>query len=174
LLDGKLFSRAFLWLGLLETALCYAGFFSVYYLGNLISLFPATWQPALQSLTTFSGQPATLASTVFFAGVILAQVGNAFACRTEKDRGRSLGWLSNRFLLLSIALELLLAITFIYWQPLAQLFGLAPLPPIFWLGLGLYAPALYSFDRIRKSVARRIGQARASRSASFTQESHLI
>jgi P-type Ca2+ transporter type 2C len=174
LLDGKLFSRAFLWLGLLEAALCYAAYFGVYYLNSWITLLPADWQPLLQQWTASSSTSATLATTVFFAGVILAQVGNAFACRTEQDRGRSLGWFSNRFLLLSISIEVLLALILIYWPPLAQIFGLAPLPLIYWLGLGLFAPALYGFDRVRKSIARRLGEARQRQPASLKQESHLI
>ncbi len=128
-----------------------------------LNLLPANWQPVLQQWAASANDRQTLASTVFFAGVILAQVGNAFACRTEKERGRNLGWLSNRFLLVSIAVELLVAVALIYWKPLADVFGLTPLPPIYWLGLGLYAPALYSLDRVRKSVLRRVGESRDRR-----------
>jgi len=174
LLDGKLFSRAFLWLGLIEAALCYAAYFSVYYLSTLLTLLPTDWQPLVQQWTASASTPAALATTVFFAGVILAQVGNAFACRTERDRGRSLGWFSNRFLLLSIAIEVLLALILIYYPPLAQIFGLAPLPLIYWLGLGLFAPALYGFDRVRKSITRRLGEARGRQLARLNHESHLI
>jgi len=39
-----------------------------------------------------------LATTVFHAGVVAAQIGNAFACRTEKEYVRRLGWFGNRFL----------------------------------------------------------------------------
>ena len=35
--------------------------------------------------------PSACASTVFLAGVIIAQVGNAFACRSEKGNVRWLG-----------------------------------------------------------------------------------
>src|SRR5262249_43077205 len=48
LLDGKLFTRAFLWLGLLETALCYAGFFGVYYAEAWLGLLPGSWQTTMQ------------------------------------------------------------------------------------------------------------------------------
>jgi magnesium-transporting ATPase (P-type) len=154
-----------LWLGLLETALCYAGFFAVYHISDLLKWLPLNWQPWAAQLSASSAPMPTLATTVFFAGVIMAQVGNAFACRTEKDRGRSLGWFNNRFLLISLALELLLMIGLIYWPPLTSLFGLASLPPLYWIGLGLYAPTLYGFDRLRKSWARRLSVAREKRTA---------
>jgi len=44
--------------------------------------------------------------------------------------------------------------------PLADLFGHVALTPIYWIGLGVYAPALYVVDRMRKSVARRAARGR--------------
>jgi len=84
----------------------------------------------------------------------MAQVGNAFACRTERNRGRYLGWLSNRNLLLGIAAELVILLALIYIPPLARLFDLVPIPPILWVGLGLYPLILYSLDWIRKWIMR--------------------
>jgi magnesium-transporting ATPase (P-type) len=85
----------------------------------------------------------------------MAQVGNAFACRTELHRGRSLGWLSNPFLLYGVVIEIAIILALIYIPPLAAAFDHAPLPPIFWLVLVLYAPALYGLEWLRKSIARR-------------------
>ena len=88
LLDRGLLGRAF-WLGSIEAALCYAGFFAVYlFSGNavalqlpLISLWPIA--DGLK-LGIGPGQVYTVAITVFHAGVVMAQVGNAFACRSSK------------------------------------------------------------------------------------------
>ena len=90
----------------------------------------------------------------------MAQVGNAFACRTERERGRRLGWLSNRFLLWGILAEIVIILVLIYFPPLARTFNHVPLPPIFWVGLSLYAPVLYSLDWIRKSVVRKLESAK--------------
>jgi magnesium-transporting ATPase (P-type) len=95
-----------------------------------------------------------LAVTVYHAGVVMAQVGNAFASRTEVNRGRSLGWLSNRYLLMGVAVEIVLILTLIYQPMLARLFQHTPIPPVLWLWLGLYAPAIYSLDWIWKAIKR--------------------
>ncbi|MGH2523693.1 MAG: HAD-IC family P-type ATPase, partial [Anaerolineales bacterium] len=164
-LDSGLFKRA-LWLGLIETVLCYAGFFFVYaangYTGWL-NLPRVDLLPFAARLATPAGQVYILATTIFHAGVVAAQVGNAFTCRTEKERVHRLGWLSNRFLIFGVAFEVAVIVLLIYVRPLAALFEHLPLPWYYWGGLILYAPTLYSLDRIRKSIARWRDKAQAQR-----------
>ncbi len=95
-----------------------------------------------------------LAMTVFFSGVVMAQAGNVFACRTEVNRGRTLGWTSNRFLLFGIAAEIVLVLVLIYFPPLAMALHLVPLPLAWWAWLAPYGLVLYSLDWIRKSLLR--------------------
>ncbi len=111
-----------------------------------------------QLLNIPAEQVALLAVTVFHAGVVTSQVGNVFACRTEKARGRHLGWLSNRLLLGGVAIELAIILCLIYIPPLAQIFDHVPLPAYFWVFLGLYAPIVYSLDWIRKGLVRWLGR----------------
>jgi magnesium-transporting ATPase (P-type) len=85
----------------------------------------------------------------------MAQVGNAFACRTERERGRRLGWLSNSLLILGVFIEIAIILILIYFPPLAAIFQHVPLPPIFWAGLILYAPILYGLDWLRKVIVRK-------------------
>jgi Ca2+-transporting ATPase len=158
LVDRSLLLRAYLWLGGLETALCYIGFFAVYAAMGYTpwqALPRVDWLPYAERLAAAGGQAYVLATTVFHAGVVAAQIGNAFACRTEKDPVHRMGWLSNRFLLIGIAVEGVLILTLIYWQPLAGLFEHLPLPPVTWLGLVLYAPVLYVLEWLRKVLRRR-------------------
>jgi len=150
LVDGRLILRACAWLGLLEAILCYTGFFFVYYsygypLWNGLPFGSALDQPIAVYV---------VATTTFHAGVVLSQVGNAFACRSETRNVRHMGWLSNRFLLLGIAIEIVLILSMIYIHPLAVAFEHRPLPPNYWLGLALFAPLLYGFERVRKSIFR--------------------
>jgi Ca2+-transporting ATPase len=161
LITQGLLLRAFLWLGVIEAALCYTGFFLVYAAsGNAVasSLPFLVLLPVPQVLSFPAQKVALLAVTVFHAGVVTSQVGNAFACRTEKARGRHLGWLSNRYLLGGVAIELVIILCLIYIPPLAQVFNHVPLPPYYWLILGLYAPILYSLDWIRKGFVRWMGR----------------
>ncbi|MBI3359658.1 MAG: cation-transporting P-type ATPase [Chloroflexi bacterium] len=163
LLDGGLLARAFLWLGVIETALCYAGFFLVYYLsgyGDPANLPRTDWLSFAERLARPEGRVYILATTVFYAGVVIAQIGNAFTCRTEKEKVHHLGFFSNRFLLIGVAVALILLGAQIYFPPLAVVFEHRPLPPLYWVGLGLYVPILYGLDRIRKSFARRVERER--------------
>ncbi len=81
-----------------------------------------------------------------------ARVGNAFACRTETQRLRRLGWFSNRFLLAGVLVEVVILLAMVYVPPLARAFHHLPIPPTYWVGLSLYAPALYAAEKIRKAL----------------------
>jgi magnesium-transporting ATPase (P-type) len=158
LVDRWLLRRAYLWLGGIEAALCFGGFWGVWY-----TLGRPDWQalprvdllPFLERLADPRGPGYILATTVFHAGVVAAQIGNAFACRTERDPVHRMGWLSNRALLAGIVLEGLLILALIYWAPLAGLFEHLPLPPVFWLGLLPFAPVVYLLEWLRKMLKRR-------------------
>ncbi|OGO27126.1 MAG: hypothetical protein A2136_11025 [Chloroflexi bacterium RBG_16_54_11] len=151
LVNSRLLRRAFLWLGLLEAVLCFLAF---YFVNSWIDL------PAFSSLHTivFSMVPHSaqrdLAITVYYASVVMAQVGNAFACRTERNRGRFLGWFSNPSLLRGIAIELAILLGLIYIPQLARLFDHQPIPPVLWVGLVFFPLVIYSLDWTRKWVVR--------------------
>jgi P-type Ca2+ transporter type 2C len=102
------------------------------------------------------GNVYILATTVFHVGVVMAQIGNAFACRSERVSNNHLGWTSNRNLLLGISAALVLIILTVYINPLAKLFNHLALPPIDWLGLLIFAPVLYSLEQGRKFLVRRV------------------
>ncbi len=166
-LNYGLLARAFLWLGGIEAALCYAGFFAVYAaagrlpgweLARLAGL-PNYMVDPLMALAK-QGPVYLLATTVFHVGVVMAQVGNAFTCRTETEKVHRLGWFSNRFLLFGIMIEILLIVFINTFPPLAEAFGQVALTPAYWLGLSLFGPILFGLDRIRKSIARRVGRGR--------------
>lgn len=158
LLGSGLVIRSFLWLGLIEALLCYTGYICLFGFSGNIALLNS---PLLDTLTfpkLISVPPEqiqVLGATVFFAGVVMAQVGNAFAARTERARGRWVGWLSNRTLLFGVLLEIIVALSLIY-SPLNRIFDLAPLPAAYWLWLALYAPIIYTLDWLRKTLVRRM------------------
>jgi len=157
LLDRGLLMRSFLWLGLLEAGLCYIGFLSTYlFSGNVsllnLSIFSAIHWPHLFDI---SGNVNAAASTVFLAGVVTVQVGNAFACRTSKAHITQMGWGSNKTLLGGIGLSLLLIAGLVYIPPLAKAFDNQVFPFFFWPALLLYALVLYIMEWFRKGLIRR-------------------
>jgi Ca2+-transporting ATPase len=162
LLDRALLLRSFLWLGMLEAVLCFAGFIAVYVLAGHVRrlglpfLDSIPWPRLLPFIAAANIEHVS--QTVFHAGVVSAQIGNVFACRTIKAHNRQQGWTSNPLLLAGIALELLLIALLIYVPPLAVAFDHATLPLIFWPVLLLFGPVLYTVEWLRKALVRRLGQ----------------
>lgn len=153
LLDRSLVLRV-LRVGIIETALCYASFLWVFHSAgytNLRSFPPVDLLPFSARLMTREGMVYSLATTVFHAGLVTAQVGSVLACRrmTTEDAG---SWIRNRALRMGIAVELMLILALIYLPPLAALFEHRPIPWTWWVGLILYAPILYGLNWAFKAV----------------------
>ena len=130
LIDRKLLRRSFLWLGPVEAALAYSGFFLVYGLAGqgplarfLVDSGINRELAAILPMNFITAHLAALAATMFFAGVVMAQVGNAFACRSEVNRGRRLGWLANPFLIIGVLAEIVMILVFVLFPPLATALG---------------------------------------------------
>ena len=159
LIDNGLLVRAFLWLGMIETAMCYMGFVAVYIFSHNTDVLgiPFLAQipfPAFLKLTLSPEKAELMAVTVFHAGVVMSQVGNAFACRSESTRGKYLGWTSNKYLLIAVFAEIIGIVLMIYWEPLAQKFEHTSLPALYWIGLSMFSLSIYSIEWIRKRIAR--------------------
>jgi len=154
LINNRLIGRA-LWLGGLETLLCYAGYFLVRELADPstpISFLIPGWLDRTAFIALSPEQVDQMASTVFFVGVIMAQVGSAIASRSERIGVRRLGFFRNGFLWAGILCEIGVALALIYVKPLAILFGHAPFAPPLWALLGSFAFVMYGLDRVRKMI----------------------
>ncbi|HTX30388.1 MAG TPA: cation-transporting P-type ATPase [Solirubrobacteraceae bacterium] len=140
--------RAWLFLGAIVAGLSLAGFFYV--------LTQAGWHSGDPTGSHSRFHHAYLqATTMTFLGMIAAQIGTAFAVRTQRASLRSVGVFSNRYLLGAIALELALAGVFVYAPPLQSLLGTAAPPPRDLLLLLPYPFIVLGADELRKWVVRR-------------------
>jgi len=86
------------------------------------------------------GQVLTQAQTMVFVTLILAELVNAFNCRSDIHSLFTVGIFPNRFLLVGVLLSLGIMVAVINWPPLAEIFRVKPLPLVDWLlaaGLGL-------------------------------------
>ncbi|HLO33187.1 MAG TPA: cation-transporting P-type ATPase [Anaerolineales bacterium] len=177
LIDQGLLSRAF-WLGMIETALCFAGFLSIFVLSDYTREIGLPFLAPLAGLVDFRlslsfGQAMLLATTVYHAGVVTSQVGNALACRSDRTRSTKLGWLSNKYLWIGILIETLCIIGMIYIPFLAKIFNHTPLPAWIWMGLSLNAFMLYSIEWVRKAIIRNIKNLRQGKTPTLSlQEVH--
>jgi calcium-translocating P-type ATPase len=140
--------RAWLFLGLICAALQMAGFFYV--------LVGAGWSPGDPTGAGHSLHHAyQQATTMTFFGMVMGQIGTAFAARTERASLRSVGVLSNRLLLWGIAFELALSALIIYAPPLQDVLGTAALAPHMLVFTLPFPFIVWGADELRRWLLRR-------------------
>ena len=145
LLDLPLLLRSYCFLGIMEAIACMAGFFFIY--------FQHGWRPGMAMPD--SGHIYLTATTMSLAGIIATQIGNVFACKTEKESLFKVGFLSNRLVLLGIASELMIISVLIYTPFFQRIFGLAPIGLKDWGFLFAFTPFLFLMEEARKWIVRR-------------------
>jgi magnesium-transporting ATPase (P-type) len=137
--------RGYAFLGVISTVTVMAAFF--------LLLANAGWHLGdTAAPTTVVGDQAT---TVVFLGIVILQIGNAFACRTERVSVLRIGLFSNRLLLWAIAFELAFTAALMYVPALQGVFGTAPLPWPWWLGYLAVVPIIFALEELRKWMVRR-------------------
>ena len=147
-IQGPMLVRAWLFLGVMVSALSLGGFFYV--------LHRAGWHPGDPVGAGHPLHHAYLqATTMTFAGMIAGQIGTAFAVRTRRASLRSIGVFSNPYLLGGIAGELALAALFVYAPPLQSLLGTADLPLRDLVLLLPYPFIVWGADELRRWLVRR-------------------
>ena len=140
--------RAWLFLGVICAGLQMAGFF--YVLGG------AGWSPGDPTGAGHSLHHAyQQATTMTFLGMVMGQIGTAFAARTERASLRSIGVFSNRLLLWGILFELALSALIIYAPPLQSLLGTAALAPHMLLFTLPFPFIVWGADELRRWLLRR-------------------
>ena len=147
----RMLIRAWLFLGLIVAALSIAGFFFV--------LIQAGWHPgdptSAGSRLHHAYQQAT---TMTLLGMIFGQIGTAFAVRTQRASLRSVGVLSNRYLLLAVGAELAVAAILVFAPPLQALLATAPPPGRDLLLLLAYPLIVWGADEMRRFLIRRLAR----------------
>lgn len=144
LMDRALMFRVFGLLGPVE-ALMEMTAYTVVLLG-------AGWRPGAELPAS---DVLLAASGAAFTTVVLAQLANAFACRSATVPPWRLGWFTNRLLLWAVLAELGLLCVFLFLGPLAALLGHAP-PTPGGLAVALAAvPAVLLADWLYKTFRRR-------------------
>jgi sodium/potassium-transporting ATPase subunit alpha len=146
LLDFSVISRAYLFLGPIESVACMFGFFFVLYRGGWI------WGTALRPDNLLYMQ----ATTACLTAIIITQAGNVFACRTSKESVLSLGLFTNRVIFIGIGFELALQFFIIYHPWGNRLFSTHPISLTTWLVLLPFAAVLFFAEETRKYIARSV------------------
>ena len=136
--------RAYAFLGVVEAALSLLAFFWTYWV--------AGWRPGLPMAG--AGDLYRRATTMTLAGIVAAQVGNVFACRTDRESIFRVGLFSNRLVLLGIAAEIGILVALILVPPFPYVFGLVPPEFAEWGLLLLFPPVVLLVEEARKGIVR--------------------
>ncbi len=140
LIDRSLLRRAFGVLGPTEAGIGMIAFLTVLSAGG--------WRWGLEADTTL----VAVASGTLFTAVVLGQLTNAFACRSETRWVGSTGWRGNPLLLWSVAIEVVLLAVFLWVPPLPQLLGGTAPTWQGWLLAAAAIPAVLAADTADKAV----------------------
>jgi len=97
-------------------------------------------------------------TTMTFAGIVVAQVGNVLACRTSRASILKTNLKSNKWIWLGIASQLTILSAIVYIPPLQVLFGTTAIGLTEWAFLALLACVVVLAEEIRKWFARRLAK----------------
>lgn len=162
LLDLWLLVRAYAFLGVIEAIAGMAGFFLVwwshgYAMADIQQVTPAILSHTADPTVTTIYRQAT---TMTLAAIVACQVGNIFACRSDRASICKIGWFSNQLIWVGIAVELVLLVAIIHVVPISRIFATIPLAPWQWLVLLVCPLVVLGAEEVRKWTACRIGIAK--------------
>lgn len=144
LLNRAVLARVFGWIGPLEGLAAMAAFLFAYGLAGW-----RPWSPLADTGTLYYE-----ATAMTMAGIVMAQIGAGLGWRTNRRSLRSVGFLSNRLLLVGIAVELAMVALLAYTPGLDRAFHMSALSPWHWLFLLAWPPIVVGAEEARKAVIR--------------------
>ena len=147
LLNLPVLLRGYVFLGLIEALLVISGYFWVLYSGG--------WQWG-QTLA-FTDPLYLKATTMTFAGIVTAQIGNLVGCQTTRTSTFSVGIFKNKWVVRGILFEVLVLLSIVYVPYLQELFGTTSLGIAEWLYLAAFIPVMFLAEEARKYFTRRYG-----------------
>lgn len=149
LLNRKIVVKAFLWYGLLASAVSMAAYFFV----NILNGWPNI---PLAS----SGEVYIKATTMTLSAIVFCQIGAVMNCRTEKQSVFKVGLFQNKRVLLGIVVEIVLLCAIIYVPFLQVIFQTGPIGIKEWGVLILLPIPIILVEEVRKYFSRRYGMMR--------------
>lgn len=144
LIDLGILFRGYIFLGLVSTI----GVLFVYF----FILYKGGWQWGVE--LPINDPLVHQATTATFLGIVMMQIGNVFACRTQSESVFEVGIFSNKLVLWGILTEIILSAFIIYHPWGNKIFSTSPLPLSVWLILIPFAFLLFFAEELRKRIVR--------------------
>ncbi len=149
-IDKVVLFRGYIVLGLLNAAAVISAYYFVLYQGG--------WRPGMQlepNDMTFTNPLHLKATTVVFVGIVILQIANVFACRSEKLSAFKIGFFNNKLILWGIIFELILTGAIVYVPFLQKIFNTIGLGWEEWVLLFVFMVIIFILEEARKSCASR-------------------
>ena len=143
LLNRRVMVKAFLWYGIIESAIAMLAYF---FLNGRLG-WPSV--PLAAAGTNYA-----MATTMTLAAIVFSQIGVVFAVRTDRLSAFSAGLTSNKLILVGVATEITLISLIMYLPPLHNVFGTAPLGIVEWAFLICVPVVVLALDETRKALLR--------------------
>jgi sodium/potassium-transporting ATPase subunit alpha len=151
LLTVPLLLKTYFFLGLNSAFMAMGAFFLYLFANGWSWGTPLDWSSPLYKEAT----------TVTFAGIVLAQIANVFSCRSDRLSVTRFGWFSNPLILWGVVIEITI-LGLITYTPLGNdIFRTGPLPAWIFGPLALGAIALLFAEESRKFIVNRLNKSRA-------------
>ncbi|MGI6482798.1 MAG: cation-translocating P-type ATPase [Methanobacterium sp.] len=145
LLNFGVVFKGYIFLGIIESALVMSGFFWIL-LNN-----GWTWGQQL----AFADPVYMKATSMVFAGIVMAQMGNLLGCQTSRTSVFEVGIFKNKWILRGIVFSVTILLAIIYIPPLQGIFKTAALGLAEWLYLISFVPIMFLADELRKYFIRK-------------------
>lgn len=143
--DKIVLLRGYVILGLLDAAAVLSAYYLVLYQGG--------WRPgvSLEPNDTVFASPLHLkATTIVFVGIVVMQIANVFACRSEKYSVFKVGFFKNKLIFWGILFELIFASILIYVPFFQKIFNTIGLGWKDWGLLLLFMVVIFFIEELRK------------------------
>ncbi len=147
LVDKTLLFRGYVFLGLLNTAAVLAAYFWVLYQGG--------WRLGAQlepNETTFLNPLHLKAMTVIFVGIVVMQIANVFACRSETLSVFKMGFWGNRLIFWGILFELVFTCVLVYIPSFQHIFNTIGIGWNEWGILFIFMLVIFFLEELRKRI----------------------
>jgi magnesium-transporting ATPase (P-type) len=149
IIDAMVIFRGYIFLGLLASAAVVISYFLVLRAGG--------WKLGMQlepDDTIFTNLLHLKAITMVFAGIVVIQIANVFACRSEKHSAFRIGLFSNKLILWGIGFEVIFVAALVYVPPLQRIFNTIGLGLKDWGLLSIFMVIIFGLEELRKKMAR--------------------
>jgi P-type Ca2+ transporter type 2C len=152
LLNFKVLVKAYFFLGPIEALMGLLGYFYLYssrgYSFEMLRQIGANTKSYINDIIYLQ------ATTMSLAAIIMTQIGNAFACKTNFESVFKVGFFKNKLLLWGILTEVALVNILIYVPHLNKAFNNAPIGITDWLILIAFIPSVLIAEELRKLILK--------------------